>query len=144
MPRCVCATIITSGFSCHAGYCPGSQASYLGRIVGCSLWKFSWHHESWSSGQFQLWVLHLKYTVSSAIGTYIPPPGGNNNSCTILRVSWTTLTNNSKYGFSCPDIGGFITWSLAPGVCIVTPDGEISFILFMYIYTLTYVCYRYF
>jgi hypothetical protein len=33
---------------------------------------------------------------------------------------------------------------LAPGVCIVTPDGEISFILFMYIYTLTYVCYRYF
>lgn len=41
----------------------------------------------------------------------------------VLGVSWTTLTNNTKGGFSCL-IWGFVHWSLALGDRIIRPDRE--------------------
>lgn len=53
-------------------------------------------------------------------------------------------TNCSKEGVLIPNVGVFIRYFTTLGGIIVSPDGILSFELFMGIYRLSYVYYSYF
>lgn len=95
-----------------------------------------------------LWALCLKCMVPSTIGTYLSSLGEGCQPRTIaiaydvFTVFWMDLTKSSKVSYSCLVLGFFVRSSMTLGVSIVSPDGNI--LVKLYMYTLTYRCYRYF
>lgn len=106
--------------------------------------KPAWHHEMESSarrllGQLKSLGAFLKF-MSSATVTYCPLLRGQLRAeVYVFGVFWATLTNRA----SCVWYWGFYHMVFGSWRNIASPDKEISFKLYMYIYIQTYVYFRF-
>lgn len=87
-----------------------------------------------------LYVLCLKFMMSSAVGSYLPPLGGDQvqqkRAHNILGHLLDKLYQQLKRGIFMPGVGAFDTLSMAFLDSIVRPEGKFSFKLYVY------MCYK--
>lgn len=154
-PSYVCH-IAPLGLSCRAGcWCVYRCYSWVGLSVAfLILRKGGGIQVSSSSGD--LWVLFLKYVVSSAIGTSKrpspPPPSPWSNQGQQQSIAYNvwkshgqrwqmTQTRASRAWYWFLIIG---PWFLEGREITVSPDGNLSFVLHMDVCIPTSMCSRYF
>lgn len=85
--------------------------------------------------------VHGVFSDRNLLPTFEGTPKAMTITYNVLRLFWITLTSNSEQGFMSLVSGlfFFFTWSLALRESIVSPDGTISFKLYMCVYILTYI-----